>query len=145
MLIPTYIQVEKLKSKGSALVLLGIHLLVTFITLIVMIEEEELDIDPDLFWFQKPGVVSAYRASGPEEGEEEPPGSPYFMNLSDYESEYGHAHAVKTVYHWEGPMDERGRVVEKVPWWAREEARERAKMLRADPPKTRSQTVATLK
>ncbi|KAM0050702.1 hypothetical protein Hdeb2414_s0007g00226891 [Helianthus debilis subsp. tardiflorus] len=53
-----------------------------------MLEEEELDIEPNLFWFQKPGVVSAYRASGPEEGEEEPPGSPYFMNLSDYESDH---------------------------------------------------------
>ncbi|KAJ0955392.1 hypothetical protein HanPSC8_Chr01g0002321 [Helianthus annuus] len=82
-------------------------------------------------------------ASGPEEGEEEPPGSPYFMNLSDYESD--HRNTVETVFHWEGPMDERGRMVEKVPWWAREEARERAKMLRADPPKTRSQMVATLK
>ncbi|KAJ0946305.1 hypothetical protein HanRHA438_Chr01g0002541 [Helianthus annuus] len=61
------------------------------------------------------------------------------MNLSDYESD--HRNTVETVFHWEGPMDERGRMVEKVPWWAREEARERAKMLRADPPKTRSQMV----
>ncbi|MFS7902083.1 hypothetical protein Hanom_Chr01g00007101 [Helianthus anomalus] len=110
-------------------------------------EEEELDIQEEghLFWFQKPGVVSAYRSNYDAQLEgEEAPGSPYYMNLSDYESEYGHAHAVETVITWDGPLNGGGGPVVQVPKWARE----RVKRLRADAdrrPKTRSQTAATLK
>ncbi|KAJ0955498.1 hypothetical protein HanPSC8_Chr01g0003551 [Helianthus annuus] len=109
----------------------------------VSTEEEELDIGEEghLFWFQKPGVVSAYRPNYDAQVEgEEAPGSPYYMNLSDYESEYGHAHAVETVITWDGPLNGGGGPVVQVPKWAHE----RVKRLRADAdrrPKTRSQTV----
>ncbi|KAI3803013.1 hypothetical protein L1987_31161 [Smallanthus sonchifolius] len=76
-------------------------------------EEEEVDIAAEgyVFWFQKPG------AARPPVGSEAP-GSPDDMDLSEYEAVHGTDRRVKYELVCEG-----GRVVPKVPRWAREETK----------------------
>ncbi|KAI7746873.1 hypothetical protein M8C21_022251, partial [Ambrosia artemisiifolia] len=79
--------------------------------------KEELDIDDEgyVFWFEKPGALPP-----PTDPEEEAPGSPYYVNLSDFKSD----HPVEYELIWEGPGAlEEGGPVAKVPRWARERAR----------------------